>query len=228
MAEQPIEVDHAVPEGPASPRFRRWLAVLVGIAAVAASMLSYLESNAGRQEEHNFVIASRGANDISVRLAATSPLLEAEAAGLRQSLVLGQESLARRAFAPSGIAFDYGFKVGPAQERASDRLLHLSEQMTTIPDQPHGLDPRTYEVLQTEPSDFPEIVAEQNEAVDTADFFGTRQQAGIFGLGLLATAAGLLGLAGLMGAGRPGWVSLISAASLLALALLSAAVTMIF
>lgn len=48
----------------------------------------------------------------------------------------------------------------------------------------------------------------QNAAVDEADRYGRRQSRSVFGLALLATAGALLGLAGVLQRGRPGWLAL--------------------
>jgi hypothetical protein len=69
----PLDPDLALPESRMSIRFRRTLSVLVGIAAVSATVLSWVEADNGRKEEQAFVNASRGALEIFVKIAASSP-----------------------------------------------------------------------------------------------------------------------------------------------------------
>jgi hypothetical protein len=68
------------------PRYRRWLSVLVGIAALAAALLAALESDSGRREEEAFVRSSRASVQIFAELAGSAPRTQFQANGIRRAL----------------------------------------------------------------------------------------------------------------------------------------------
>ena len=198
-------------------RFQRWLAVLVGIAAVAAALIATLEADADRREEHAFVRGSRLSLDIFEGIAGSAPRTSLQARGLEQAIALNVEATARLAESGDELV-ELRAALAAAESRASDRLIELVERMTAVPGAESGVDPHTREILASDPMVLTEVVLEQNEQVDAAERFGTRQDRAIFALSLVAITAVLLGLAGVMGEGRPGRVALVVAA----LALLAA------
>lgn len=211
-----VETAH---EGGESP-FRRWLAILVGVAAVAAAMIATLESDANRREERAFIRGSRLSLDLFERIAGSGPRLSFQARGLEQALSLQIEAQARSIAAldaPSLAAFEDAR--AEAEEAAGLRLAGVVEAMARLPDEASGVDAHTREVLASTPDRLEDLVGAQNAAIDDAERFGTRQDRAIFALSLVAIAAVLLGLAGVMGEGRSGRTSLIAAAVALTLAL---------
>jgi hypothetical protein len=222
----PLDPDLALPESPMTVRFRRTLSVLVGIAAVCAAGLSWIETDSGRKEEQAFVNASRGALDIFVKLAASSPRAQFEGNALRRAIVVQSEGTARViAIGTDSPIFGEALKQAAADERAGKRLMQIASQMSTVPEDFTELDPTTLAAIEvTSPAQLVGLVEEQNAYIDDADVAGTRQEHSFFSLGLIATAAALIGLAGLMGASRAGWISLFTSAAALSFALLWTAI----
>lgn len=225
----PLDPDLAVPESPMTIRFRRTLSVLVGIAAVSAAAMSWVETNSGRQEEQAFVNASRGALDIFVKLAASAPRTQFEGNALRRSIVVQAEGTAAIiSTPPNGQTFRAALGKGAADERAGRRLAKIAEAMSAAPDESSGLDPAALEALSiTSPIQVFDLVEEQNAELDEASKYGTRQEHSFFSLGLVATGAALIGLAGLMGASRAGWISLGTSAAALTFAIAWTAIAFI-
>jgi hypothetical protein len=222
----PLDPDLALPESPMTVRFRRTLSVLVGIAAVCAAGLSWIETDSGRKEEQAFVNASRGALDIFVKLAASSPRAQFEGNALRRAIVVQSEGTARViAIGTDSPIFGEALKQAAADERAGKRLMQIASQMSTVPEDFTELDPTTLAAIEvSSPAQLAGLVEEQNAYIDDADVAGTRQEHSFFSLGLIATAAALIGLAGLMGASRAGWISLFTSAAALSFALLWTAI----
>jgi hypothetical protein len=218
-----VEIDVAVPPAPMSQRFRRRLAVLVGVAALSAAVLSWVEADAGRKEEQAFVNASRGALDILVRIAASNPRIQFEANAARRGLLIQSEGLARVVGAPRGELFGFVQRRAGADEKSGQRFLTTVEPMVQVPEKVPRLDLATTEALRSDPTKLDPLVREQNDFVDEANKHGTRQERGMFALGLVAIAASLLALAGLMGDGRRGRISLTTATGALLVAILAGA-----
>jgi hypothetical protein len=210
----PVDPEVAVPESRMPPRYRRWLSVLVGIAALCITGLTWVQADSGRKEERAFVTASRGALEIFVKLAASVPRTQFEGNALRRAIVVQEEGIAGAL--ATGIdddeLFDAAFSKSRAAQRAGRRLIQIAEQMSEVPDEVPKLDPRTLEAVRiSNPNQIQPLVDEQNQAVDEANKYGTREAHSFFSLGLTASAAALLGLAGLMGASRAGRISLVTA-----------------
>lgn len=222
----PLDPDLALPESSMSVRFRRTLSVLVGIAAVSAAGLSWVETESGRKEEQAFVNASRGALDIFVKLAASSPRAQFEGNALRRAIVVQSEGTARVvAMGTDAKTFGEALKQAAADERAGKRLMQIASQMSAVPEDFTELDPATLAAIKvSSPAQLVGLVEEQNAYIDDADVAGTRQEHSFFSLGLIATAAALIGLAGLMGASRAGWISLFTSAAALTFSLLWTAI----
>jgi hypothetical protein len=218
----PLDPDLAVPEARMSLRFRRTLSVLVGIAAVSAAALSWVEADSGRKEERAFVNASRGSLDIFVKLAASSPRGQFEGNALRRAIVVQTEGTGRVIGIGTGAqTFDEALKQARGDEIAGKRLIQIARQMAAVPEDFTELDPLTLEALEIgNPASLADEVERQNAYLDDAAVVGTRQEHAFFSLGLVATAAALIGLAGLMGASRAGWISLTTSAVALTFSIL--------
>ena len=218
-----VDVEAAVPSAPMSGRFRRRLTVLVGLAALSAAVLSWVEADSGRKEERAFVNASRGALDIFVKIAASNPRQQFDADAARRGLAIQTEGLARVIGAPKGQAFQFAAKRADADGKSGQRVLKVAESMVRVPDKVPRVDRATLAAIRTDVTELGPLLKKQNEFVDEAGEHGTRQERGMFALGLVAIAASLLGLAGLMGNTRGGRMSLITAASALGVAILAGA-----
>jgi hypothetical protein len=214
-----VDVEVARPTGEMTPRFRRWLATLVGIAALSAAFLSWVETDSGRKEEQAFVDASRSAIEAFVTLGASASRSNFQLDALRRAAKLGIEASARGIHAPEA-DFWNTYALSRAQNAASDRLLERVQAMSDLPRRHPRVDQAMIDALQaTNPLAAQPIVDEANAAVDRTGTYGTRQERAMFALGLVAIGASLLGLAGLMGATRGGRISLVTATGALTFAL---------
>ena len=74
---------------------RRWLAVLVGIAAILAGVFTYAERDAGRREQQALQDATRGSLAIFVDIAGSQARGQFTADNARRALLVGTEGLAR-------------------------------------------------------------------------------------------------------------------------------------
>ena len=229
MAE--MDVESAVPPATRTTvTFRRWLTVLVGLVAIAAAAISWVESNSGRQEEQAFVDASRGALEIFVKIAASQPRFQFEGDALREVLSVGIEGLGRVTRGP-GTDRDEAFELALTESRAvraaEKRLQRVVQVMAATPDESSGLDPATLEAVTADVPQIEPLVGETNQAVEDANRYGTRQERAMQALGLVAIAASLLGLAGLIGSGRTGRIVLTTAGAGLAFAMIAVATAFI-
>ena len=210
-----LDAEAAVASGPVTMRFRRWLSVLVGLAAVSATVLSLVESDAGRQEEKALVQANRLSLEIFVKIAASSPRSQFQGDALRRSAQRRIEPVAQVLAAREGEPFDLAVALSRVEETTGNRSNAIAQAMATLPPSARGVDQAILEALNTQVIDLPPIVEEQNAAVDRAALYGTRQERSMFGLALVAIAASLLGLAGLTGSSRAGRISLVTAGTTL-------------
>lgn len=220
-----IEIEHAVPEIREDVRFRRWVTVLVGLAAAAAGVLAFAENESNRQKEHGFTQAARYAEQIFVNLGASSGPAQFEGNTARAALAVGQQGEARVLGTKPGQPFAFALAVAHADEQASARLVQVAKQMATVPARTPGLDPRTAEAVRSSLASAGPLLDKQQAAADQADRWATRQEHTIFALGLTAIAAALGGLAGLMGVGRPGRVAAATGSLALVVAVVWSAVT---
>jgi hypothetical protein len=202
-------------------RYRRWLSVLVGVTAVTAATFAAVESHNGRLEEQAFVRANRLSIDLFAKIAGSSPRVSFQLDSIRdavgKSLTATSRNLgALRRGDPS--VTELARALSAARDRTTNQVIAVTRQMGRIPEDAPGIDPALREILTTEVSQLGAEVEEQNRQVDEADVHGTRQERAMFGIALVAIAAVLLGLAGLMGEGRPGRVALIGAGASLVVA----------
>ena len=217
-----LDAETAIASGPASRRFRRWLAVLVGLSAVSATVLSLVESDAGRKEEQALVQASRGSLEIFMRIAASSPKNQFQGDAARRVSLEQIEAAAQVVNStPGGESFDLAVAAVEAEEKVGARTNRIAQAMSNLPPGARGIDPAMIEAINTQVIDFAALVEAQNAAVDRAALHGTRQERGMFGLALVAIAASLLGLAGLIGSGRAGRIALVTAGATLSVSVLA-------
>ncbi len=203
-----IEIEHAVPGISEATRFRKWVTLLVGLAAATASVLAYAEAQSHREQAHGLTQSARYAEQIFVGLGASSGPAQFEGNAARSALAVAQQAEARVLGTKPGQPFDFALAVSHADERASARLLEVAKLMGTVPERTPGLDERTGEAVRSSPATLGgSLLDKQQDAVEEADRWATRQEHTIFALGLVAIAAALGGLAGLMGVGRPGYVA---------------------
>jgi hypothetical protein len=199
-------------------RFRRWLAILVGLSAVAAALLSTLQMDSGKREERALLRASRLSVEIFSKIAGSGQLSAFTFTSFHRSLSLGMEGtgLALAGFEIPG-ASSSEEAIANANVAASERLIPIAESMgVSTPDA--AIDEHTREVMGATVEDLTAIVGDQNREVDVAEAYGRRGTRSVFALSVLAIAAVLLGLAGVLGEGRPGTIALVAATTALVLA----------
>jgi hypothetical protein len=221
-----LDIESAAASREGSPRFRVALAVLVGVAALSAAALAWLEADSGRKEERAFVDASRTATEAFVKIAASQPKLHFELAALRESTLLSAQSTARPVSVGGGlVALQLALALSTADNDASRRLVEVTRALGRLPASAEGLDPPASDAIRLENQrQADEIYAAQESSLEAAEEHGTRQERAMFGLGLVAISASLLGVAGLTGESRAGrWMLATSALSILVA--LAAAVT---
>ncbi|HEX2031030.1 MAG TPA: hypothetical protein VHL78_06485 [Actinomycetota bacterium] len=186
-------------------RFRRWVGALVGSAVVVVALLTAMESDAGRRAEQALVRASRLSLDLFGRIAASGAARSFQASGLQEALAIGATAEARTIASIDEPAVARGQRaVARVERRVSARLTETVERMTAAPGPRSGLDETTRTGITASVEELQALVLRQNEQVDTADRFGTRQERAMFALILTAIAAVLLGVAGLTGPSRAG------------------------
>jgi hypothetical protein len=208
-----MELDvEAVHEVRGTRGFDRWLAILVGAAALLAAVLATLQADAGKQEERALLMASRLSVQAFQGTAGGMPRLTFQIQGLQDALELGITSTARQIAAlqveDPAIA-DLEIALAEADLRASDRLFAIASSMGEPPSA--TVDPVTREVASRAPEELRPLTEDQNHQVNLAAWFGERGARTIFALSLLALGAVLVGLGAVLGATRAGRVALLAA-----------------
>ena len=201
--------------------FDRRLAVLLGIAAVVASLLATAQVGFDRQAGQASSRATRLATRLFEGLTGTGLLTSFQFGSLLQANEGALASSARQvaSFDHPDVA-EVELAIGKASETASLRALKLAGEMGSAPAASTGLDPHTLSVLTRTTRQLQADVAEQGALVDRAQRFSARSDRVVFALSLLAISGVLLGLAAVMKEGQPGRVSLWSAAAILVLSVL--------
>jgi hypothetical protein len=208
--------------------FSRWLAVLVGMAALVAALLASLEVDAGKREERALIQANRLSIQIFEETAVDGPLTTFVLESQQKSLAPAIEGTFRAQLSlEGGDLAQLQQALSQAAGAASTAIGAAIEPMTAAPDPGSGIDPHTGRLARaalaeldrllageapTDPDRHP-VVLEQNRQVDLAERYGLRGNRAVFALSLLAVAAVLLGLAGVTGDGGTGRSALVSAAA---------------
>ncbi len=216
-----IELDvQAVTEVSGKTRFDRWLAVLVGVAAILAAVLATVQADAGNQAERALHMATRLSVRIFEETAGSSPRFSFEINSLQQATMLAISGTAAQ-IAVLGMPETADAIQGRAEAdvTAAERLMAIAQSMGAVPPASSGIDSTALKVLASNPVDWAGLLSEQIRQMDVADRYGERGNRTLFGLSLVALGAVLIGLAAVLGAGLPGRVVLTAAT----LALLAAA-----
>lgn len=189
---------------------RRWLAVLVGIAAILAAVFTWAERDASRLEQQSLQDATRGSLEIFVAIAGSQARGQFTADNARRALLVGTGGLAR-VVKSRGQAFPLAMSLSKADTNTQKRLLEVTREMDDAKGRDTPVDPFAAQLISTDEKRLRRLLATQNRAVDEANDYGRRAQRATYALGLTAIAAALLALAGLMGAARSGRIALITA-----------------
>ncbi len=196
---------------------RRWLAVLVGIAAVLAAVFTWAERDAGRKEQQALQDGTRGSLAIFVAISGSQARSQFTADNVRRSLLVGTGGLAR-VVKSRGQAFPLAISLSGADRATQKRLVEVAQEMDNANGRDTPVDKFTAGLISTDEKRLRRLLAAQNQAVDDANKYGSRSNRATYALGLTAIAAALLALAGLMGAARAGRIALITAGVALAFA----------
>lgn len=195
----------AVAEVSGRTRFDRWLAVLVGAAAILAALLATLQVDSGLQEERALHMASRMSVRIFEETAGSSPRFSFQINSLQQATTLAIGATAAQIAVLEMPETAEAIQArAEADVRASERLMAIGQSMGDVPPPASGIDAATRDVLASDPLDWAGLLSEQLRQMDIADRFGERANRTLFGLSLLALGAVLVGLAAVLGRGVPG------------------------
>lgn len=215
----------APPASPETSGFKRWLAVLVGAVAITAALLAWMESEAARGEDVAKVDATRASIDVFVKLGASGPRYQFEIDSVRRTAVLTARAEARiTANVATLLALQVQLDESLADNATAGRLLELAERLQDLPEEAPGLDEAASDSIRIRSEEDVEPLYEsREEAQDRAAKYGGRQERAMYGLLLVAIGASLVGLAGLIGAGRSGNIALGAAGVTLLVALATGA-----
>jgi hypothetical protein len=128
---------------------RRWLAVLVGVAAVLAAVFTWAERDSSRLEEQSLQDATRGSLQIFVAIAGSQARSQFTADNARRSLLVGSEGLARVVKA-RGEALRLAVSRSGADTRTQKRLLDVAQEMDDAKGRDTPVDGFTAQVISTD------------------------------------------------------------------------------
>ena len=217
-----VEVANAV-EGMGP--LQRWLAVLVGIAAVLAASLATLDLHSSKRYEDLVTQSSRQSAALFGRIAGSGFPRTRESVSERTALFRGIQATSREVLStvdPQVRALEAG--IAAADRAAAERLTRLAETIGRVPAPEAGVDPLVRSVIGTSEDDLNALADRQNRTLNEATRYGNRSGRALFALSLVALATVLLGLAAVMGA-RSGAEPLVGGAGLLLLVALGWGVT---
>lgn len=197
-----VEVAHK-PAG--KTRFEKALAILIGCAAIMASLLATLEMHSNKRWEQSSTKAADLSVELFGKIAASGPVTSAGVGAQQTALLSSIESTARSG-ASQGAELE--LILAYVDSRVGARLLKLGKAISAPPVADSGLDPVAREVVTTELGDLSEVAIDQREQVEESERYGSRLSRALFSLSLLALAAVLLGLAAVLGAAHGGAITL--------------------
>lgn len=209
-----VEIAHGVEE--AGPR-KKWMAVLIGIAAVATAALATLDLQASKRYEDDVNRSAGLTVEIFGRIAGSSFPATAQGISAQAGLLRGIEATGRQLLSTTDPSVG-GFEAAIAQadRAAADRLQRLADSIGEVPDPSSGVDPLTRDVIGTSVDQLRDMTSRQNRLIDDATRYGNRSSRAVFALSLVALSTVLLGLAAVMGA-RSGAGALVGGAGVLLL-----------
>ena len=207
-----IEIAH---KATGKSRFEKWLALVIGFAAILAALLATLELYSSKHWEEESTEAADLSVELFGKIAATGPVRSAASGAEQTALALDVEA-AERATHPKAKGFEHVRSY--VDSRVAARLLDLAEHIGDVPDEATGVDEVAIEVMATDLEGLEEIQAEQNQHVAEAERYGVWISRSVFALSLLALGAILVGLAAVLGVEHGGFLVLSVAVVVLSVA----------
>ncbi len=190
-------------------RFERRLATLVGVAALVASLLATMESKASGDQDRALMLAARYSVQVSESTAGSAPFFVFSLSAQQTAIGQGLKGAARNlASLRAGPLAGLEQALAQADSATSTKALTIAGAMARVPTEEDGLDRHTAELLKSGLGTAFRVVELQNEEVDSAEALGRQADRAVFALSMLAAAAVLLGLAGVVGEGPIGKVGL--------------------
>jgi hypothetical protein len=208
-------------------RFRRSIAVLVGIGAVIAATLAFVSSECSRRANDASATVTLNNIDAFIDLAAGGSHFQFVKDTTRRYLLLDAAAIARTNAAQDEIgtnAFDIVVKLLNVDAQTAVGLTKVQKALDPLPLAGSSLDPPMVAALQTiTPRDVDPILAEAATALDESATWGNRAGRIGLALALVALAGSLIGLAGLIGPDGGGRILRATGAAGLLLAVIWAA-----
>ena len=195
-----------------SSRFRRWLASLVGIAAVVASLLAWIHADASRKGDDASAITTLRNIDEFVDLAAGGSRDQFQRDATRRTLIIDKGVISRfNAVDVKSPAYQLVANESSVDADAAKKLLAVTNALKQVPSSAPGVDaPMSEALAATDPNAVDPLIAEAQAASERSATYGARASHASLGLAITAIAVALLGLAGLMGEGRPGRILIVT------------------
>jgi len=209
----------------AERRFDLVAAVLIGVIAVLAAVLSVAQMSSSQAANRADLEAARLAADLSARIAVSGQATDS-ALGLQQTaLMLAIDATARE---EAGVQYSdpASLAIGGAEQSAYDKLKAiLAYTSDTTGGKP--VDAYTAGLLNATTQQLVAEVQEQNHQVDLANAATSSEQRAVLGLSFLALAGVLTGLAAVLREGRGGRIALSAAGIMSAAAGLMAVLALV-
>jgi hypothetical protein len=208
MTGEPVPADDGAPADEGASRYELASAVLVGLIAVIVAVLVVLEVAVS----HEGARADAEAARLSA-LATTRNNVSQAPFGFQISKTLEATKVAMEGTSRQLVALEaddaISQAIGAADQASFDRLMAIAVEMGAIPDASSPLDAYARDALATTTDELRALVDEQNAAVDRTSDASTRGMAIVLGLSLAALGGVLVGLAAVIGRGKPGVVLLV-------------------
>jgi len=189
--------------------FHRLVGVLVGVVAVTAALLAILEADATRRGNLAQARSQRASVQLFGDIAASSVFHSFGYTTLQDATADAIAANARilATFAhPRAAAVEA--PLARAEDVAAKRLAGLAAQLGAPPSRSSGVDAAARAAMTATIAHEQETVRRQGEEVDRGERYARRGERAILGLSLAASAAALLGLAGVVGIRRSGRILL--------------------
>ena len=184
-------------------RHEQLSALLVGLIAVIVAVLVVVEVAMSHEGSRAQAEAARLASQATTRINVSQAPPGFQLGKSLEATRVAMEGTSRQlvSLETSDAAAE---AIGAADQVAWERLLAIAQVMGAVPGASSPLDPYARMSLASTQEELEALVAEQNRQVDLGDAASVRSTAAVFGLSLAALSGVLIGLAAVVGSGRPG------------------------